>query len=373
MCYNQIVVENTNRPLGKNGPVPENNYSLIFNATSDYMLLATVESDSVFRVALINRAYVDALRQIDSTLDTESLQGLTIEQYATAVAVPGRTFAEVLSHYREAAATGHPVTTEEAVEVFGNVFYLSSTYTPILDESGVCTHLLYVGRDITSRKRVEEELRRFAREREVLIREVFHRTKNNMSIISSLFSIYASDASPEETPAIVTDIGEKIQAMSSVLGRLYQSSELDHLVLAEIVQDASDIVREEGSPTPRRTRVDADRSIWVSLELAVPLSMVIQQILSATTRLRVTEEQTGDIQVSVSRGAKEIRIEVASDSSAAGCTNDLRDRTGLSLIREIVTHQLHGELLGPDQSKPPPARWILRLPEDSFDHPSQPV
>jgi PAS domain S-box-containing protein len=341
---------------------PDSDYSLVFDATSDYMVLIKVEPFGVLRVLLTNRAYVANLQKLDPTVSRESLQGVTTEDFGSAVSIPAADYTAVIEQYRKAIRTKRPVVLEEVVELKGRRFYLQSTYTPILDESGACTHVLFVGRDITSQKEVEAELRALLQEREVLIKELFHRTKNNMSVISSLFSVYAADATTEEIPIIVSDIAEKIQAMSAVHARLYQSSDLDHLVLSEVVQDVVAVVLDEFAPHRSGIQITITADIRISIEVALPLSMVLQQILATTMRLPVDGDPTGNVEVTVSRDPSTVRVEISCVTGALEHETDLRERTGMCMIREIVTRQLYGELTEPDMSASKVARWVLRLP-----------
>jgi len=360
-----VVANNTNRPSTVVGAEPGNDYSLVFDVTSDYMLLVAVEPTSVFRVTLINAAYVARLQALDPSVTREDLQGLTIREFAEAVSIPPDTYAELAANYDRVAIEHVPVTSEERVEVKGTTFYLRSTYTPVLDAAGACSHVLYVGRDVTSQKMVEHELRGLVTEREVLIKELFHRTQNNMNVISSLFSIYAADATQEEMHLAVADVGEKVQAMSAVHGRLYRSSELYHLMLSEVIDDVVAIVRNEEWSIGRSIEVAVDPLVQISLEVAVPLATVLQQILSTTMRRTVV----GPIAVTGSMGPEDIHISVRSDSTQVEGRLDLRDRTGLRIIREIVNSQLKGELVGPDDfgkavaaEKRSSMLWTLRLP-----------
>jgi two-component sensor histidine kinase len=183
-----------------------------------------------------------------------------------------------------------------------------------------------------------------------------------MSVISSIFSLYSADATPQETPIIVADVAEKIQAMSAVHGRLYQSSDLGHLSLSDVIQDIAAIVKDESAATRREVRVDIRREAQISIEVALPLSMVIQQILSTALRLPISKGHTGRVVVALAGDSTAIRVEVESDSATQISENDLRERTGLRMIREIVKKQLHGELLEPETSETEPPRWRLRVP-----------
>ncbi len=143
----------------------EKQLSLIYNSTSDMMLLISVEpagSEFIFRFVSANKSYMDVLRSYKIDATEESLVGKTIEDVTTNIFKIDKSIAELINiKYSEAARGTVPITYEEALEEPGiGRFYSETTLTPIFDEDARCTHLLFVSRNITMRKLAEEEIAR---------------------------------------------------------------------------------------------------------------------------------------------------------------------------------------------------------------------
>lgn len=344
--------------------------SLVLDSTSDYVLLLRAEDNGVYRVVLINRAYIDQLRTIMPSISKEDLEGLTAGEFAEALNMPSESYQAFIGHYQRAAETGERIGVEEEVPVHGTVFYLGSSYTPIFGIDGRCTHILYVGRDITERVLAERSLQAMVKEREVLIRELFHRTKNNMAVISSLMSISLRDAAPDEIPGIIDDVGDKIQAMSLAHGRLYESSDLTKLALNDLVADIAEMVRLEGLSNGRGIYIEAAENIRISVEVAVPLSMVLQETFAAARHELWASSRDEALNVVLDRqdGAVTIKIVGAGESTTAPAprarTTVRYQRAGLRVAQEIVTNQLHGRLT---KGSGAPTFWTLTIPHKLQD------
>jgi two-component sensor histidine kinase len=127
-------------------------------------------------------------------------------------------------------------------------------------------------RDITERKLAEKRLAEALEEKEILLREVHHRVKNNMQIISSLLTLQDSKSGNAELHRSFQESINRIHAMALVHNQLYQSSDFARISLGDYADSLagrlSDVYRAERPGV--RTRVDAD-SVSVTINDAVPI------------------------------------------------------------------------------------------------------
>lgn len=130
----------------------EEDFRHLFNGVSDLVFLMQVEPGGVFRCVRVNRAY----RNVTGLTD-DQLMGKRVEEILPPAAV-----SHVIGKYREAMLSGESICYEEDVEWPAGRVIVETTLTPIFDASGVCTHLLGIGRDITARRNLESSLRYLA-------------------------------------------------------------------------------------------------------------------------------------------------------------------------------------------------------------------
>src|SRR5208337_2855528 len=84
------------------------------------------------------------------------------------------------------------------------------------DENGAVREITCIGNDITQRKEMEEELKRTLREKELLIREIHHRVKNNMQIISSLLSLQSTFVNDKRDLELFNECHRRVRSMALV-------------------------------------------------------------------------------------------------------------------------------------------------------------
>jgi signal transduction histidine kinase len=143
----------------------EKQLSLIYNSTSDLMLLISVEnagSEYIFRFVSANKSYMNVLKFYNIEATEEMIIGRIVEDVGRDIFKFDKSITEFINmKYTEAVNKRTTITYEESLDdpVHGR-FYSETTLTPIFDENDYCTNLLFVSRDITSRKLAEEEIAR---------------------------------------------------------------------------------------------------------------------------------------------------------------------------------------------------------------------
>jgi two-component sensor histidine kinase len=133
----------------------------------------------------------------------------------------------------EALASGKPVrfTDERLGRSIDNVVY------PVHDHQDVISHLAIFGIDITDRLKAESEIRRLYDEKSLLLKEVHHRIKNNMSTISSLLSLGAASTQSPEAETLLSEMRDRIKAMMGIYDKLYRSDDYTHINLQSYIAD----------------------------------------------------------------------------------------------------------------------------------------
>jgi len=202
-------------------------------------------------------------------------------------------------------------------------------------------------RDITDRKHAEENLVASLNEKEVLLREIHHRVKNNLQLISGLLDMTRMRAGNESTNEILTDMMLKIQTMAQIHTRLYESKQFGKVSLTGQIRDQiaglSNIYSHKGHEISCVIHSD---EVSLPVDQAIPCALVVNEILSNAYKHAFKGRETGTIEISA--GQKNDRISITIRDNGIGLPADLDiGRTtslGLKLVRTLVSHQLKGSL-----------------------------
>ncbi len=135
---------------------------LIFNSTSDMQVLFRVESPDRFIVEAANKTYVETMRSLFPHMPT-SILGCERGELLAALGLTAEQFAAELPKYREAIERRTSISYEIPFVTKGQSMILDVTIEPVVDETGRCTHLLWDGRDISERRRIEARIQQTQR------------------------------------------------------------------------------------------------------------------------------------------------------------------------------------------------------------------
>ena len=138
-----------------------------------------------------------------------------------------------------------------------------------------------VGNTFKSLSAAEEQVRASLQEKETLIRELYHRSKNNMQVVSSLLSLHSTELYEESAKAVFKDVIDKIVAMSLVHQRLYESRDLSNIDMAAYVRDLAALMTESYGVSPAKVSVDLRLGdISMLIDTALPCGLIISEIMA---------------------------------------------------------------------------------------------
>ncbi len=202
-----------------------------------------------------------------------------------------------------------------------------------------------------SRQQLESSLREQAalREKEVLLREIHHRVKNNMQVLGGLIRIQCRGLESEEARAVLIESETRIRSMALLHQKLYQSESISEISLAGYVRVLVDQLRRLYGETARRVRaeVEIDDGFCLGLDTALPCGLIVNELVSNSFKYAFAPGAEGTIRVRAGRGGDDGRfvLEVADDGIGLPADFDPGARTtlGMRLVTMLV-EQLDGKL-----------------------------
>jgi PAS domain S-box-containing protein len=151
---------------------------------------------------------------------------------------------------------------------------------PLLNDVGVATHLLGISVDITDNIIAERKLKGSLREKDVLLREIYHRVKNNMQIIASLLSLQIKHVDEDKSKEILRDSQSRVKTMAMIHEKLYMSSDLSHINFMGYVDNLISNILFTYGVSKNRITMDLDvDNVDLNMETAIPLGLIINELV----------------------------------------------------------------------------------------------
>jgi two-component sensor histidine kinase len=206
---------------------------------------------------------------------------------------------------------------------------------------------LSVLRDVTDQKRTEQQLNASLQEKEVLLKEIHHRVKNNMQVISSLLSLQATYIKDGQIRNIFSESCDRVRSMALIHEKLYNSANLAQVNFSEYTRSLAAGIFRSCATSPRRIRLDiAVEEIFLGVDMAIPCGLILNELISNCLKHAFPRGRHGVICIdlaSVAGGG--VRLTVSDDGAGFPEGLDFRaaGSLGLRLVNMLVA-QLHGTI-----------------------------
>ena len=223
--------------------------------------------------------------------------------------------------------------------------WLSVTAAPIpLEKYGVVISY----KDITQSKQAERKLELTLEEKETLLQELYHRTKNNMQVIIGFIELQAIRVNDENIKEIFRDTKNRILSMSLVHQKLYQSKNLFSINLADYIKDLAAALLGSYLVDPDRTSLVLElETINVTIDTAIPCGLIINELLSNSIKHAYPGGSKGVIKISL-KCLDNNNFNLIVSDDGIGFPEGMDPRTcnsiGLKTIFSLAEKQLKGKL-----------------------------
>jgi two-component sensor histidine kinase/CBS domain-containing protein len=202
--------------------------------------------------------------------------------------------------------------------------------------------------ELAERKRAEEQLKASLKEKEVLLKEIHHRVKNNLQIISSLLKLQSAYTKEEQVLGMFKDSQNRIRSMALIHEKLYQSKDLSRIDFAEYIHDlAGNLLRSYKASSHAITLKTTVNDITLNIDTAIPCGLIINELMSNSLKHAFpTPSKDNEICINIYSSDNDQFILNVSDNGI-GFPKDLDFRNTESLGLELVctlTEQLDGTI-----------------------------
>jgi len=227
--------------------------------------------------------------------------------------------------------------------------------------------------DITDQKLADEQIKKDLEAKKTLLKELYHRTKNNMQVISSMLHIHSRnlDQNPQKIENCIEFIQKtfnglisKIDAMALVHQRLYQADDLSVINLKDYISDLVNILdRSFNNQYKVSVKLDLD-DVFIIMDSAIPLGLVLNELISNTFKHAFPEDMKGEMRIRIHEEEdKTINIHVSDNGVGIPHDLDLKNTKtlGLQIMYSLIEYQLKGEIYYANEKG---LKWHVKLKDN---------
>lgn len=228
----------------------------------------------------------------------------------------------------------------------GTIRWVCDRAFPILDESGKVYRIAGICEDISDRKFTEARIQAALHEKEILVKEIHHRVKNNMQVISSLLQLQSQYIEDEPTLSLFEESQTRIHSMALIHEQLYQSENLDRIDLIPYVENlVANLYQSFGCYNGSiQLNLNIDQ-ISLNIETAIPCGLIINELVSNSLKYAFSQKM-GEISIHFHQiGRQQFHLRIKDNGVGFPVNFDVEntETLGLRLVR-MLTHQLDGTL-----------------------------
>lgn len=202
-------------------------------------------------------------------------------------------------------------------------------------------------RDISDRRHKEQALKTALQEKELLLKEIHHRVKNNMQTVSSLLNLQSRRLSNPADAEVFREAQHRIRSMSLVHELLYQSPTLARIEMSEYLRRIASNLLPPPETAPGRIRMKLDiEEIFFNIQTAIPLGLIVNELLSNTLKHAFPGGRAGHVDLALCRRDGEgFLLSVKDDGIGLPDSFDQRaaESMGFMLV-SLFVEQLNGRI-----------------------------
>jgi two-component sensor histidine kinase len=182
---------------------------------------------------------------------------------------------------------------------------------PVHDEAGTLLGAVNVPVDITEHKQAEEQLQASLHEKEVLLKEIHHRVKNNLQVIATLLYLQFDHLKDPEDVALFEDTQNRVKSMAFVHESLSRTGDLAHFNFADYIKSLTTYLFQSHVAEVSRISLDMELDeIAFDVDTAVPCGLILNELLTNALKYAFPDGRSGNIHITLRAAAELVTLSV---------------------------------------------------------------
>ncbi|WP_265529624.1 GAF domain-containing protein [Sphingomicrobium marinum] len=259
----------------------------------------------------------------------------------------------------------------EGEEIFvhrdGSFYPVHFTASPIRDEASNTIGTIIEVRNIADEKERAAELAEALRTKDILLHEVNHRVKNSLQVVTSLLTLQARKADDANLEKSLQEARNRVAVIAAMHQRLYATSDHDHVDFGDYLADlAEEAMQSMSSSEHIELRTAIDRGIVMNLRQAVPLALVVSELITNAIKYAYPPEKGGEVFIGLDNKGDHVALCIKDDGVGLpdGFDPAKSDGLGMKIVTSLL-RQVRGELSLPQ--RPEGAQFDIKIPVEKTD------
>ena len=234
----------------------------------------------------------------------------------------------------------------ESKTLKGDIIIRQMILNPIIDAFNNVIEVSGIGFDITVNKKNEEKVSQSLKEKEILLKEVHHRVKNNMQVISSILNLQSSYVKDEYASSLLKECQNRIKSMAYIHESLYQTKNFEGVNFSEYISTLSKNLVHTYSVNTKNVKLILNLAdLFINLDLSIPCGLIINEIISNSLKYAFPSKKGGIIFVNLTVKNKLVNIEIGDNGIGIPSHIDIKQTQtlGLQLVDTLI-EQIDGSL-----------------------------
>jgi PAS domain S-box-containing protein len=308
----------------------------VFDGSSHYIW--TIDGDS--KLTSFNKNYVELIMR---TYRAEPKIGMCInaEPFVSSEEYNGWWTEQI-----KKALTGERLNFETVfTDEDKNKIYLDVYLNPIYHENKII-EVSGIAHDITERVHNEEKVHQSLKEKEVLLKEVHHRVKNNMQVISSILNLQSSYVTDQYALSLLKESQNRIKTMAYIHESLYQNKTFTSINFSDYISTLTNNILQSYAASIQSVKLDLNiQKIILNLDTSIPAGLIINELVTNSIKHAFTESNEGIILINLHTKDNVLFLEVSDNGKGFPKDIDFKNTNslGLQLVNTLV-EQLNGKM-----------------------------
>lgn len=228
----------------------------------------------------------------------------------------------------------------------GDLLNIHYSTNPIIDSDGQHIGYIAIQDNISERAKMEDQIRKSLKEKNVMLAEIHHRVKNNLAIVSGLLELEALENEDQQTRDFVRKSQTRIKSMAIVHEKLYKNESLSDINLREYMEDLVETIHKNWVSDDTAIQFDLKIDpLEININQAIPLSLIIHELVTNAIRHAFYSRKMGCIFIEIHELEDQIHCTISDNGDSMPDDYDVESsmRLGLSLV-QILVQQLEGSV-----------------------------
>ncbi len=309
----------------------------IFDSSHHYIWTISNEG----KLTSFNKNYYDL---ITSLYNTEPYLGLVLNR---GVLSNDKEYTELLNHHYRIAFNGQATNFEiETLDKNYKKIYLEIFLNPIYENETV-GEVSGIAHNITEKKYVQQRMEQSLKEKEVLLKEVHHRVKNNMQVVSSILNLQSSYVSDEYALTLLKESQNRIKTMAYIHESLYQNKSFTSVNFSEYVQTLVNNIIQSYSYSKEKISLEVNiEKITLSLDSSIPVGLIINELVTNSIKHGFPGARRGKITLNLKCENNFVFLELKDNGIGFSSDIDFENShsLGLQLVNTLI-EQIDGRFI----------------------------